>query len=80
MIQRKNAYQDRMTLDPRMTVGELMARHPSTIGVFIKRRMLCIGCPAESFHTIEDAALIHGILLKDFMNDLMEAINSENQL
>ncbi len=43
-----------MNLDSKMTVGELTKAHPSTMDVFIKRKMLCVGCPTEGFHTLED--------------------------
>jgi hybrid cluster-associated redox disulfide protein len=65
-----------MKLDSKMTVSELMAHHPSAIEVFIKRRMLCVGCPTETFHTIEDAACMNGILLKHLLKDLRDAIDT----
>jgi len=63
-----------MKIDSKMTVSELMMRHPSAIGVFIKRKMPCIGCPTEAFHTIEDAARMNGILLKPLLKDLRDII------
>jgi len=30
-----------------MTVAELLDRFPETAGVFIRRRMACVGCPLE---------------------------------
>ena len=50
-----------MNLDSKMTVSELMRVHPSAMDVLIKRKMLCVGCPTESFHTLEDVACIYGI-------------------
>jgi hybrid cluster-associated redox disulfide protein len=63
-----------MKIDSKMTVRELMMRHPSAMGVFIKRKMPCIGCPAEAFHTMEDAARMNGILLKHLLKDLRDII------
>ena len=63
-----------MQLDSKMTVGELMTVHPSAVAVFIKRKMLCVGCPTETGHTLEDVASINGIALECLMEDLREAI------
>jgi hybrid cluster-associated redox disulfide protein len=46
-------------IDPNMPVDELMRRCPATIGVMIRYRMLCIGCPIGSFHTVAEAAVAH---------------------
>jgi hybrid cluster-associated redox disulfide protein len=62
-----------------MTVSQLMTCHPLAIGVFFKRRMHCVGCPTETFHTIEDVARINGMLLEDLMKDLQEAIDTRGQ-
>lgn len=63
-----------MKLDSKMTVGELVTRHPSVMEVFIKRRMPCVGCPTERFHTIEDVARINGIELERLLKELLDAI------
>jgi hybrid cluster-associated redox disulfide protein len=65
-----------MNLDSKMTVSELMRVHPSTIDVFIKRKMLCIGCPTETFHTLEDVARINGIPLNQLLKEFRGAINA----
>lgn len=44
-----------------MTVDEVMRRWPSTIRVFLRHGMLCVGCPIAAFHTISDAAREHGL-------------------
>ena len=64
-----------MELDPRITVGELMAQHPSTTGVFINRRLLCVGCPAQAYHTLRDVAGIYGYELDDFVETMRKAIH-----
>jgi hybrid cluster-associated redox disulfide protein len=63
-----------MKLDSKMTVSELMTYHPSAIDVFVKRKILCIGCPTDRFHSIEDVARINGILLKHLQKELRDAI------
>jgi hybrid cluster-associated redox disulfide protein len=44
-----------------MTVDEVMRRWPSTIRVFLRHGMLCVGCPIAAFHTISEAAREHGL-------------------
>lgn len=68
-----------MNLDSKMTVSELMRVHPSTIDVFIKRKMLCVGCPTESFHTLEDVASIYDIALEHLLRELQGAINVKDE-
>jgi hybrid cluster-associated redox disulfide protein len=47
-------------IDSEITIQELLKLHPRAITVFIKHRMLCVGCPARAFHTLEEVARIHG--------------------
>lgn len=42
-----------------LTVGEIMSHWPATIGVFLRYRMSCVGCPISSFHTLVDACEEH---------------------
>jgi hybrid cluster-associated redox disulfide protein len=69
-----------MRLDSKITVNELMMTHPSVISVFIRRKMPCIGCPAEKFHTIEEAARMNGIFLKHLLKDLRDVIENEKTM
>ncbi|MGO9360942.1 MAG: DUF1858 domain-containing protein [Xanthobacteraceae bacterium] len=48
-------------IDAATTVDDVMRRRPSTIGVFLRLRLHCIGCPVGPFHTVSDAAREHGI-------------------
>jgi len=57
-----------------MTVKEILDKYPALVDVFIKQKLLCIGCPTEAFHTIEDVARIHNYPLKELMGILTEAI------
>jgi hybrid cluster-associated redox disulfide protein len=68
-----------MNIDPKMTVSELMRFYPSAIDVFIKRKMLCVGCPTESFHTLEDVASIYGIALTELLKELRGVINAQRE-
>jgi hybrid cluster-associated redox disulfide protein len=69
-----------MDLDLKMTVSELLKHHPSAISVFIKRKMLCVGCPTETFHTLEDVARIYGIALELLLRELRGAIDAQDRI
>ena len=46
-----------------------MARWPETIGVFLRHKMLCVGCLVAPFHTLVDACAEYGLEI--------EALNAE---
>lgn len=66
-----------MDLHSKMTISELIRIHPSSLDVFIKRKMLCVGCPTESFHTIEDVSCIYGIDLNQLMRELCGVFDTQ---
>ena len=68
------------SLDPDMTVDQIMRRWPATIRLFIQRRMLCIGCQIGIFHTVSDACEAHGIDEAYFSRDLLAAVTTAEQL
>ena len=65
------------TIDPEMTVDEIMRRWPATIRVMIRNRMLCIGCPIGVFHTVADACDAHRIDLESFSKELLRAMRAD---
>ena len=64
---------ERISLDPNMSVDEIMRRWPATIRLFIQRQMYCVGCPIGIFHTVKDACEAHGIDEASFSRDLLVA-------
>ncbi|MCP4721481.1 MAG: DUF1858 domain-containing protein [Desulfobacteraceae bacterium] len=70
-----------------ITVKELIDRYPKLIKLFMDMGLLCIGCPAETFHTVKDIAKEHGYDLNELVDQInmtiknMDAVafNSENQ-
>jgi hybrid cluster-associated redox disulfide protein len=67
-----------LTIDPEMTVDEIMRRWPATIRVFIRNRMLCIGCPIGVFHTVKDACDAHRIDENIFSGELLTAMTKDD--
>lgn len=59
--------------NPDMPLSELMTRWPATIPVFVRYKMLCVGCLISPFHTIVDACAEYGLDEDTFAAELMEA-------
>jgi hybrid cluster-associated redox disulfide protein len=57
-----------------MTVGEVMARWPQSVPVFLRRGMSCPGCLMARFMTVADAAAAYGIAADELPQDLLRAI------
>jgi hybrid cluster-associated redox disulfide protein len=64
-----------MTLDTNMTIDDLLMWHPQAASVFIRRMMLCVGCPAARFHTLADASQLFGYELEDLSGEINIAIS-----
>ncbi|MGB5864566.1 MAG: DUF1858 domain-containing protein [Sulfitobacter sp.] len=43
--------------DPDLPLDMLMSLWPETIAVFLRHKMLCVGCMVSSFHTVIDACM-----------------------
>jgi len=59
-----------------MTISELLKCNPTVTKVFIKQKMLCVGCPAQAYHMIEDAARLYGFTEFDLLKSLQEAVQA----
>jgi hybrid cluster-associated redox disulfide protein len=58
-------------------VDELMTQFPATVNVFVHRRMLCPGCLAARFETLEEVCRIYRIPLQPMLAELRVAANRE---
>ena len=67
-----------LTLDPDMTVDEIMRRWPETIRVFMRHQMLCIGCPIGDFHTVPEACEAHTIDEETISRELVAAMRGDS--
>jgi len=47
--------------DPDLPIEDLLAAFPDCVAVFLRHRMLCVGCPITPFHTVVDACAEHGV-------------------
>lgn len=58
-----------------LSVKDIMDRWPQTLAVFIKHRMLCVGCAVAQFHTVDEACRAHGNDAEVIRNELLWLIN-----
>jgi len=68
-----------MKLHSKTTVNDLMKEYPDALAVFIQRRLGCVGCPTEAFHTLEDVAQINGLELDRFLEELEQAVSLQKR-
>jgi hybrid cluster-associated redox disulfide protein len=54
------------------TIDEAVARNPAIAQVFIRRRMHCVGCEVDRFHTVGEACRIYGQPLGSFLDELRQ--------
>ncbi|MDX5403114.1 MAG: DUF1858 domain-containing protein [Rhodobacterales bacterium] len=60
--------------DPDLPLEDLMARWPETIPVFLRHRMMCVGCLVGPFHTVMDACAEYGLDEDAFYRELADAV------
>ncbi len=58
-----------------MPIDEIMQRWPATVRVLVRHRMLCVGCPIGTFHTIPEICEAHGLAEEDFVRELRDAVD-----
>jgi len=59
--------------DPDLTLADLMTDWPQTIPVFVRHKMLCVGCLVSPFHTVTDACAEYHLDEDAFLAELMQA-------
>ncbi|WP_294623204.1 DUF1858 domain-containing protein [uncultured Roseovarius sp.] len=59
--------------DPDLPLEDLMREWPQTISVFMRHRMLCVGCLVSPFHTVTDACAEYQLDEDLFLAELMRA-------
>jgi hybrid cluster-associated redox disulfide protein len=70
--QRLEAMKKKESILSDLTVKEILDRYPPTLRIFMDMGVLCVGCPAEAFHSLADVARVYKLDL----NQLCERILS----
>ncbi|MFA6156325.1 DUF1858 domain-containing protein [Mesorhizobium sp.] len=60
-----------------MMVDEIMRKWPATVAVVLRYRMLCVGCPIGTFHTVAEACRAHQVDEDLFIPDLESAVRGQ---
>lgn len=63
-MKRKHLY------DPDLALQDLMTAWPETIPVFMRHKMLCVGCLVNPFHTVADACAEYDLNVDAFYEEL----------
>ena len=54
------------------TIGEILEMHPKAADILTEFGMGCLGCPAATMETLEQACYVHGLELEEGMAKLNE--------
>ncbi len=65
--------------DPDLPLGALMTQWPDTITVFMRHKMLCVGCLVNPFHTVIDACAEYGLDVDAFYAELAASIKPSHR-
>jgi len=60
-----------------ITIKEVLDRHPQTLQVFMDIGLLCVGCPAEAFHSLADVAREYNLDLNQLLKRIYKAIGDD---
>jgi len=72
IILNPNGFQD-------ITIKALLDQYPYLLKLFMDLGLLCPGCPAEAFHTLEDAAREYGYDLEILIRHVQKTIKNHDQ-
>ena len=64
-------------IGPETSVDEVVGRFPTTALVFVRRRMLCVGCEVARFETVAGACRIYRQPLGDVLAELRRAAGQD---
>jgi hybrid cluster-associated redox disulfide protein len=66
-------------ITPETILKTLFTRWPATIPVFLRHRMVCVGCTMSAFDTLEDAAFNYHLEWTPFLTELREAVQAGSE-
>ncbi len=69
-MENKNA----QAITPEMAIGDVIARYPGTVPVFMGHGLGCVGCSVARFENIRQGARAHGINVDALMQDLNQTV------
>lgn len=61
-----------MTVDKKMTLGQVLSADRGTARIFMEFGMHCLGCPHAVAESIEEACMVHGANADELVHQLNE--------
>ena len=58
-------------------VAEVLGRWPSTVPVFVRYRLACVGCLMARFELLADVPRIYGLDPQEFLREVQQAIHPQ---
>ena len=68
---------DQVSISPHLTISAILDRWPEVIPIFINHKMACVGCSLADFMTLEDALEIYHLEKEPFIEQIKQAINTQ---
>ena len=65
-----------ITISPKMTVKSLLECYPRAVRFFFDMGMLCVGCPTEGYHSLEDVAREYGYDPNQLVRHIRNVVHS----
>jgi hybrid cluster-associated redox disulfide protein len=62
-----------------MTIAQILSMDMETAKIFMEHGMHCVGCPASSGESLEQASAVHGMDAEGLLNKLNEHFDSKGE-
>ncbi|MFX1578713.1 MAG: DUF1858 domain-containing protein [Promethearchaeota archaeon] len=62
-----------------MSIGEVVMKWPESAGAFLEHGLMCFGCAAARYETIEQGAVAHGIDVDELIKSINEIIEKKEE-
>jgi len=66
-----------MSISKDTPIEEIVQNHPQTIRIFFSHGLMCVGCPAARFESLEQGAIAHGIDVDELVKDLNAVVEEQ---
>lgn len=66
-----------MAISKDMYISEVLEQYQSTVPIFFKNGLHCLGCVMASGETVEEACMVHGIDCDQLLKELNEFLEKE---
>ena len=66
--------QEQKIITADMPIGDVVQKYPSTIEVFFKHGLGCVGCAVARFENVAKGAMAHGIDVDTLIKDLNQSV------